>query len=50
LVLDDDARFDFYEADVVLNQNIDARAESYRRDASTHLLQGRNMFCFAQNS
>lgn len=40
LVLDDDGRFDFYEADVVLNQNIDARAESYRRGSSTHLLLG----------
>jgi UDP-2,4-diacetamido-2,4,6-trideoxy-beta-L-altropyranose hydrolase len=40
LVLDDDARFDFYEADVVLNQNMDARAERYRRENSTHLLLG----------
>jgi len=40
LVMDDDARFDFYEADVVLNQNIDAKAESYRRAASTQLLLG----------
>ncbi len=40
LVLDDDARFDFYEADIVLNQNIDARAESYRHGSSTHLLLG----------
>jgi len=42
LMLDDDARFDFYEADVVLNQNIDASAESYKRAASTHLLVGAN--------
>ncbi len=40
LAMDDDARFDFYEADVVLNQNIDARAERYRHEASTHLLLG----------
>jgi UDP-2,4-diacetamido-2,4,6-trideoxy-beta-L-altropyranose hydrolase len=40
LALDDDARFDFYEADVVLNQNIDAKAESYRHAASTQLLLG----------
>jgi UDP-2,4-diacetamido-2,4,6-trideoxy-beta-L-altropyranose hydrolase len=40
MVLDDDARFDFYEADVVLNQNIDAKAESYRCAASTQLLLG----------
>jgi UDP-2,4-diacetamido-2,4,6-trideoxy-beta-L-altropyranose hydrolase len=42
LMLDDDARFDFYEADVVLNQNIDASVESYKRAASTHLLLGAN--------
>jgi UDP-2,4-diacetamido-2,4,6-trideoxy-beta-L-altropyranose hydrolase len=42
LMLDDDARFGFYEADVVLNQNIDACAESYQRAASTHLLLGAN--------
>jgi len=42
LVLDDDARFDFYEADVVLNQNLDASPESYKRAASTHLLLGAN--------
>jgi UDP-2,4-diacetamido-2,4,6-trideoxy-beta-L-altropyranose hydrolase len=29
LFLDDDARFDFYEADIVLNQNINASAEIY---------------------
>jgi UDP-2,4-diacetamido-2,4,6-trideoxy-beta-L-altropyranose hydrolase len=40
LTIDDDARFDFYEADVVLNQNLDARPESYRRESSTHLLLG----------
>jgi UDP-2,4-diacetamido-2,4,6-trideoxy-beta-L-altropyranose hydrolase len=40
LALDDDARFDFYEADVVLNQNMDAIAESYKREVSTHLLLG----------
>lgn len=40
LVLDDDARFDSYEADVVLNQNIDAKAESYKRKGSAHLLLG----------
>jgi UDP-2,4-diacetamido-2,4,6-trideoxy-beta-L-altropyranose hydrolase len=40
LVFDDHARFDFYEADVVLNQNIDAKAESYRHAASTQLLLG----------
>ncbi len=40
LALDDDVRFDYYEADVVLNQNIDARAESYKREGSTHLLLG----------
>ncbi len=40
LFLDDDARFDFYEADVVLNQNIDAKAERYKCGATTHLLLG----------
>jgi UDP-2,4-diacetamido-2,4,6-trideoxy-beta-L-altropyranose hydrolase len=40
LALDDDARFTFYEADVVLNQNIDAKAESYKHAASTRLLLG----------
>src|SRR6266404_1456953 len=40
LMLDDDARFNFYEADVVLNQNINARPEQYKRDVSTHLLLG----------
>lgn len=40
LALDDDARFDFYGADVVLNQNIDASSESYKREVSTHLLLG----------
>src|SRR5580698_8004903 len=42
LMLDDDARFDFYEADVVLNQNIDASVESYKRAVSTQLLLGAN--------
>jgi UDP-2,4-diacetamido-2,4,6-trideoxy-beta-L-altropyranose hydrolase len=40
LFLDDDARFDSYEADVVLNQNIDAKAESYRHAGSPQLLLG----------
>ncbi len=40
LMLDDDARYDFYEADVVLNQNIDARPESYQRASATRLLLG----------
>lgn len=40
LVFDDHARFDFYEADVVLNQNIDAKAERYKYAASTQLLLG----------
>jgi UDP-2,4-diacetamido-2,4,6-trideoxy-beta-L-altropyranose hydrolase len=40
LLFDDHARFDFYEADVVLNQNIDAKAESYRHAVSTRLLFG----------
>jgi UDP-2,4-diacetamido-2,4,6-trideoxy-beta-L-altropyranose hydrolase len=40
LMLDDDARFDYYEADVVLNQNIDASPESYQRASSTRLLLG----------
>jgi len=40
LVLDDDARFAFYEADVVFNQNIDAQAETYRVAAGTQLLLG----------
>lgn len=40
LMLDDEARFDFYEADVVLNQNIDATAESYKHAVSTQLLLG----------
>lgn len=40
LMLDDDARFDSYEADVVLNQNIDAKAESYKTAASSQLLLG----------
>jgi UDP-2,4-diacetamido-2,4,6-trideoxy-beta-L-altropyranose hydrolase len=42
LHLDDDARFDFYQADVVLNQNLDATSESYKRAASTYLLLGAN--------
>jgi UDP-2,4-diacetamido-2,4,6-trideoxy-beta-L-altropyranose hydrolase len=40
LALDDDARFDFYEADVVFNQNIDAKAETYQVAAGTQLLLG----------
>jgi UDP-2,4-diacetamido-2,4,6-trideoxy-beta-L-altropyranose hydrolase len=41
LLLDDDGRFDFYGADVVLNQNIDANSRMYgRREANTRLLLG----------
>jgi UDP-2,4-diacetamido-2,4,6-trideoxy-beta-L-altropyranose hydrolase len=41
LALDDDGRFDFYGADVVLNQNIGATNEKYeRREAFTRLLLG----------
>jgi UDP-2,4-diacetamido-2,4,6-trideoxy-beta-L-altropyranose hydrolase len=41
LLLDDDGRFDFYAADVILNQNICATADWYaRREASTQLLLG----------
>jgi len=41
LFLDDDGRFDFYAADVVLNQNISAAPEMYgKREAFTRLLLG----------
>ena len=41
LFLDDDGRFDFYPADVVLNQNISANSLMYhKREASTRLLLG----------
>lgn len=41
LFLDDDARFDSYSADVVLNQNIDANAGMYRKtEPGTRLLLG----------
>jgi len=41
LALDDDARFDFYPADIVLNPNIAATSEQYRkREAYTRLLLG----------
>ena len=40
LMLDDDARFDSYEADVVLNQNIDAKAEHYKVGACSQILLG----------
>lgn len=41
LFLDDDGRFDFYLADVVLNQNASARCVMYeKRQASTCLLLG----------
>jgi len=41
LFLDDDGRFDFYAADVVLNQNISANAAMYdRRESFTRLLLG----------
>jgi UDP-2,4-diacetamido-2,4,6-trideoxy-beta-L-altropyranose hydrolase len=41
LFLDDDGRFDFYEADIVLNQNINASAEIYKKiDSNTRLLLG----------
>jgi UDP-2,4-diacetamido-2,4,6-trideoxy-beta-L-altropyranose hydrolase len=41
LHLDDDARLDFYEADIALNQNPDASSEMYvKREASTRLLLG----------
>ena len=40
LMLDDDARFDSYDADVLLNQNIDATAEPYKIAASSRLLLG----------
>lgn len=43
LLLDDDARLDFYEADIVLNQNPDASSEMYvKRDAGARLLLGRD--------
>ncbi len=43
LTLDDDARFDSYDADVVLNQNISATAEKYvKRAPYTRLLLGSN--------
>lgn len=43
LALDDGARFDSYEADVVLNQNIGATAEKYVKcEAYTRLLLGSN--------
>jgi UDP-2,4-diacetamido-2,4,6-trideoxy-beta-L-altropyranose hydrolase len=40
LAMDDDARLDCYEADVVFNQNIDASAETYQVAAGTQLLLG----------
>jgi UDP-2,4-diacetamido-2,4,6-trideoxy-beta-L-altropyranose hydrolase len=41
LSLDDDGRFDFYAADVVLNQNISANSGMYdKREPSTRLLLG----------
>ena len=41
LFLDDDGRFDFYPADVVLNQNISADRKMYeKRDRLTRLLLG----------
>jgi UDP-2,4-diacetamido-2,4,6-trideoxy-beta-L-altropyranose hydrolase len=41
LSLDDDGRFDFYAADVILNQNISASSAMYsKRDQSTRLLLG----------
>jgi UDP-2,4-diacetamido-2,4,6-trideoxy-beta-L-altropyranose hydrolase len=41
LSLDDDGRFDFYPADVVLNQNISANSSMYdKREPSTRLLLG----------
>jgi UDP-2,4-diacetamido-2,4,6-trideoxy-beta-L-altropyranose hydrolase len=41
LLLDDDARFDFYGADLVLNQNIDANSGMYGRcEPNTRLLLG----------
>jgi UDP-2,4-diacetamido-2,4,6-trideoxy-beta-L-altropyranose hydrolase len=41
LFLDDDGRFDFYAADVLLNQNISASSAMYdKREASTRLLLG----------
>jgi UDP-2,4-diacetamido-2,4,6-trideoxy-beta-L-altropyranose hydrolase len=41
LSLDDDGRFDFYAADVVLNQNISANPGMYeKREPSTRLLLG----------
>ena len=41
LFLDDDGRFDFYAADVVLNQNLSAASAMYeRREAFTRLLVG----------
>jgi UDP-2,4-diacetamido-2,4,6-trideoxy-beta-L-altropyranose hydrolase len=41
LSLDDDGRFDFYAADVVLNQNISANSAMYdRRESCTRLLLG----------
>jgi UDP-2,4-diacetamido-2,4,6-trideoxy-beta-L-altropyranose hydrolase len=41
LFLDDDGRFEFYTADVVLNQNISANADMYlNRESFTQLLLG----------
>ena len=41
LFLDDDGRFDFYSADIVLNQNLSASSSMYNRmDPSTRLLLG----------
>jgi UDP-2,4-diacetamido-2,4,6-trideoxy-beta-L-altropyranose hydrolase len=40
LAMDDDARLDCYEADVVFNQNIDASAKTYQVAAGTQLLLG----------
>ena len=51
LFLDDDARFDFYGADIVLNQNIKAKPEMYgRREPGTQLLLEQTMFCCAPSS
>ncbi len=41
LLVDDDGRLDYYAADIVLNQNIDANVEMYkRREPNTRLLLG----------
>ena len=41
LFLDDDGRFDYYPADVILNQNVSAKHEMYaHREPSTKLLLG----------